>query len=171
MSMAQSNRVEASSFQPDYSERLRAEWSMLIGLPSLMLLNAMFPLAGIFLLWLGLMYPVSTPGWSYIAAFFSLAFVPLMFLYNSYRGHRFTRARGPYTYGFDHEGVHVTTPLAQATHRWPAILRVRQHHGNVLLYYSRRCAYFVPVRALPACGSVMEIEELARAGGVPRVGA
>src|SRR5690606_11764393 len=114
--MASSQKVEAS-FQPTYTERLRAEWSILISLPVLMLFNAMFPLAGIFLLWLAIRYPASTPSWSYVAGFASLAFVPLMFVYNSYRGHKFTLERGPYTYGFDLEGVHVTTPLAQATHR------------------------------------------------------
>ena len=167
--MASSPKVEAS-FQPTYAERLRAEWSILTNLPVLMLFNAMFPLAGIFLLWLPVRYPASTPSWSYVAGFASLAFVPFMFLYNSYRGHKFTLERGPYTYAFDLDGVHVKTPLAQATHRWPAILCVRERHGNLLLYYSKRCAYFVPVRALPGSDSVREIQEFARAGGVSRVG-
>jgi len=167
--MASSSKVEAS-FQPAYTERLLAEWSILTSQPVLLLFNAMFPIAGIFLLWLAVRYPASTPSWSYVAGIASLAFAPFMFFYNSYRGHKLTLERGPFTYGFDLEGVHVTTPLAQATHRWPAILCVREHHGNLLLYYSKRCAYFVPVRALSGDESVRRIQELARAGGVLRVG-
>jgi hypothetical protein len=135
-----------------------------------MLMNAFFPIAGLFLLWLAITEPASTPGWAYGAAIASLAFAPSMFLYNSYRGHRFTVERGPYTYGFDLEGIHVQTPLAQASHRWPAMLRVLERNGNLLFFYSKRGAYFVPVRALPGPDSNKEIQEYARAGGVSRVG-
>lgn len=168
--MTSPSKVEAS-FRPTYLERVRAEWSVLATMKAVMLFNALFPLAGLFLLWLAWVRPASTPAWSYLAALAALAFVPCMFFYNTLRGHKLALEHGPYTYGFDFDGIHITTLLAQATHLWPAILRVQQQQGNLLFYYSRRSAYFVPVRALPSPESIRKIQAFARAGGVPRVGA
>jgi hypothetical protein len=162
-------KLEAS-FQPTYRERVQAEWTLMLENKPVLLLNALFPASGLFLLWLAFRHPEAVPGWSLLAAFLGLGFVPAIFLYNTLRGHKFTVECGPYTYSFDPEGVHVTTPLAQAVHRWPGILRVRCIRGNLLLYYSKRCAYFVPLRALPGPPATQRIQQLASAGGVPRVG-
>lgn len=163
------SQVEVT-FQPTYAERVRAEWSIMTSLPWLVLVSSIFPLAGLFLLYLAVAHPDSTPGWSYGAAFLALVFWPLMFFYNSYNGHKLTLSHGPYVYNFDPAGIQVSTPLAQAKHQWPAILRVREHSGNLLFYYTQRCAFFVPLRAFSDPASTQYIEAFARSGGAKRVG-
>ncbi|HYG05393.1 MAG TPA: YcxB family protein [Stenotrophomonas sp.] len=158
-----------STFYPSYGERLGAEWFLLVHAPINLLAALAFPAAGVWLAWLLLSHPESTSGGAWFLVLLAFGFSPAMFFWNSYRAHRVALAQGAFNYAFDSEGVHVSTPLAQSFHRWPAVLRIRASRNLLLVYFSKRCAHFVPIRALPGNGAVDVVRQLAKAGGVPRV--
>ena len=167
--MDSSTQLEAT-YKLKYSERLRAGWDLSFGSPLAVLWLLFFPALGATLLWT-MSWPTSRNTDSdYLLVFACFAFVPGMFLWNAFRAQRADRAKGPYIYRFSSEGIHVTTPTSELTHRWPAILRVRSKGGMLYLYFTKTCAHCVPLRALPSAGSVANIENLAGAGGVLRVG-
>ncbi|RAN81690.1 hypothetical protein B5P43_08100 [Bacillus sp. SRB_336] len=160
----------AATYSLSYSERLRAAWEISLASPPALLSLSIFPVMGIVLAWT-LSLPVSdNTFWDYLIAAACFGFVPCMFLWNAYRSHRANRAKGPYLYRFDSAGVHVSTPTSQLTQLWPAILRVRERRGILFLYFSKRCAHCVPLRALPAPEASAMIYQFAVAGGVPRIG-
>jgi len=167
--METTQRVE-TTFLPTYRERLRAELSLLGRAPVTLLASAAFPAAGIWLLWLLLKHPQTASASSFVTVFACFCFTPFFFFWNSYRAHRISKKSGPFTYVFDSAGVHVSTSLAQSTQLWPGILRIRASDRLLFVHFSKRCAHFVPVHALPAPDSVKIIRQLAHAGGVSRVG-
>jgi hypothetical protein len=160
--------IEAT-YSLSYPERLRAAWDVTLASPVTLLSLSFFPAIGLVLVWT-LSLPTSHTVWDYLAAAACFAFVPCMFLWNAYRAQRASRAKGPYVYRFNNAGVHVSTRTIQLTLLWPAILRVRERRGMLFLYFTKRCAHCVPIRALPAPQALAEIYQFAIAGGVPRVG-
>jgi len=129
-----------------------------------------FPAAGIGLSAMLLSHPetATTGGW--LAVLLAFAFSPALFSFNTYRAHRACVANGPFTYVFDSEGVHISARFAKSSQQWPAIVRVRVSNRMLFVHFSRRCAYFVPERAMPDPREFRAVEQLARAGGVPKVG-
>jgi len=162
-------RIE-TTYRLTYAERLRAAWELTLSVPASMLPLCFFPVMGAVLLWIASLPTSHNTGWDYVVVVGCFAFVPCMVLWNTYRAQRADRTKGPYHYCFDAEGVHVTTPISALTHRWPAILRARKTKGMLYLYFTKRCAHCIPLRVLPTSSAAQEIEQLAAAGGVPRVG-
>lgn len=136
----------------------------------MLLALSLFPIAGCALLWTILSNRYLAQVWEYLLVVACFLYIPLIFVLNCYRAHRFGMKRGPYHYRVDEDGVHVTTRFSELTQHWAAISRVRQRNGIVFLYFTKRSAHCIPVRALPASDCVALIETLARAAGVPRVG-
>jgi hypothetical protein len=167
--METSQEIEAS-YSLSYSERLRAAWDLTLASPFTLLSLCFFPVMGIVLVWTFSLPTSLNTVWDYFLAAGCFGFVPCMLLWNTYRAHRANRAKGPYLYRFNTAGVHVSTPTSQLTHYWPAILRVRERRGILFLYFSKRCAHCVPLRALPAPEASTAIYQFAVAGGVPRIG-
>jgi hypothetical protein len=54
--------------------------------------------------------------------------------------------REPQTYHFAPEALRMTNPLAAAELRWDAVLEAAETSEFILLYYSPKCAYYVPKR-------------------------
>lgn len=158
-----------ATYRLTYSERLRAIWDLSWGSPLAMLWLLFFPACGFALLWFMSRSTSQNTASDYIFAVFCFAFVPSMFLWNAFRAQRADQVKGPYTYRFDSEGLHVSTRTSELTQRWPAILRVRIKGGMLYLYFAKSCAHCVPLRVLPATDSVAVVQQLATAGGVPRV--
>lgn len=169
MSMDVIQPVEAN-FTPSYAERIHAELFLLWRSPVALVFTAAFPAAGLWLAILLLRHPATTSASAWLAVLLAFGFSPAIFLWNSYRAHRATQAQGPVSYVFDSEGVHISARLARSFYRWPAILRVRTSPAMLFVYFSRRCAHFVPLRALQEPRAIEIVRQLARAGGVPSVG-
>ncbi|WP_181373083.1 YcxB family protein [Massilia glaciei] len=166
--MEASQELEAN-YSLTYPERLRAAWDLTMGSPSAILWLCFFPGLGILLLWLMTWSGSRATGLDYFLAFVCFAFVPALIMWITHRAHVADREKGPYSYRFNDEGIHVTTATSELTHRWPAIVRVRQKRDMLYLYFTARNAHCVPLRVFPA-GAAAAIEGLASAGGVPRVG-
>lgn len=161
-------RVEAT-FSPSYVERLAAEWILLVRSPITLLCLAAFPAAGVWLATLLLGHRGAAPDGAWLAVLLAFGFSPSVFFLNTYRAHRANLAQGAVTYRFDCEGVHVSTRLARSSLHWPAILRVRSSRSLILFHVTKRCAHFVPMRALSDTGAIDVVQQLAKAGGVPKV--
>jgi hypothetical protein len=71
-------------------------------------------------------------------------------------------ARGPYTYGFDQEGVYTTTSSFEQLIKWPAILRVRLSKRFLFLFISPSRALCIPVKSLHDQGVFEDVCSLAR---------
>ena len=160
-----------TTYRLTYAERLRASWELTANAPTVLLPLCIFPAMGAILLWTTSLPTSRNTAWDYVLALACFAFVPFMILWNAFRAHRANRNKGPYHYRFDSLGIHVTTATSELTHRWPAIMRTRKTRRMFYLYFTRRCAHCVPLRALPTGGATEEIEQLASAGGAFRAGA
>ncbi|MES3022383.1 MAG: YcxB family protein [Pseudomonadota bacterium] len=167
--METSQELQAS-YSLTYGERLRAAWDLTMGSPVAILWLCFFPGLGIVLLWLMNWPNNRATGLDYFLAFVCFAFVPLLFLWITHRAHVADSDKGLYSYRFNGDGVHVTTADSELTHRWPAIVRVRQKGRMLYLYFTERNAHCVPLRVFPAAGAAAAIQGLASAGGVARVG-
>ena len=167
--MGTSREIEAI-YQATYGERLRAAWNMTLRAPIALLILSAFPIAGLFLLW-AMSLPTSKNNFiDYILVFVCITYIPAIFLWGTYRSHVAAMKKGPHHYRFDSEGIHTSTATSELTHRWPAILRVRESQGILFLYYTKRCAHIVPLRALASPEESAAIQQLATEGGVSRVG-
>lgn len=82
--------------------------------------------------------------------------------------------REPQTYEFTDAGVRMTNPLAAAELRWGAVIEAAETEEFVLLYYSPKCAYYVPKRIigprLDELRAYLHARLAARASGVPQDG-
>lgn len=163
--------IEATFFS-NYGDRVRVEWQLMLRTPTALMSALVVPVAGLTTYWL-LSNPLNLIGawswdvWAIVVAM--LAFPPLMFLFNCYRSHRRTLAQGGITYRFDEVGFHIRTAGAWSTHTWPVIVKVRSSKGFLFIYLNKRCAFFLPMKALPGPGCATAIGQFASAGGTPRV--
>lgn len=153
-----------------FPERLRANWDLTLASPVSMLSVCVLPLIGIALIWVMSRPTSRNTLWEYFFAVACFTYYPVVFLLNTYRAHRLQSERGLFHYRFDADGVHVTTAKSRLSHLWPAISRVRARRGILFLYFTKRCAHCVPLRALPSSQSLATIQQLASVGGVLRVG-
>lgn len=55
---------------------------------------------------------------------------------------------GPIAYTFTVRGVHLETPLGTSDMPWTSFVRARETREQILLFFARKTAYFVPRRAL-----------------------
>jgi hypothetical protein len=167
--METSRKFEAT-FSLTYGERLRAGWALTLKSPASLAWLSVFPLFGIILLVLMLLPRSQNSAMDFVVLVGCFGFVPFMFLFNTYNAHRTERSKGPYTYRFDETGLQVTSVTSELKQSWAAIPRVRESAGILLLYFNKRCAHCVPLRALGGSGVAGAVMELASAAGVPRVG-
>jgi hypothetical protein len=167
--MDSSQSIEAK-FSLTYTERLRAGWALTLGSPASLAWLSFFPICGIALLVLMTLPTSHQSLWDWVLVAACFGFVPFMFFFNSYNAHRADRAKGPYTYRFDGEGLQVLSATSELKQSWAAIPRVRERLGIVFLYFNKRCAHCVPVRALGGSSAVDSVMRLATAAGMPWVG-
>ncbi len=160
--------IEAK-FSLTYAERLQATFLLTLSSPAALLWLSPFPIFGIVLLLLGVP-TTENPIVGWFALIGCFGFVPFIFLANTFNAHRTDRARGPYTYRFDADGLQVLSSTSELKQSWAAIPRVREQKGILFLYFGKRCAHCVPTRAFSSPLFARSIENLASGAGVSRVG-
>src|SRR5690349_15197267 len=140
--MEMSHEIEAT-YQATYGERLRAAWNLTLRAPIALVILSVFPIAGLCLAWTMSLPTSKNSAIDYILVVVCIAYMPVIFLWGTYRSHVAAVKKGPYHYRFNGEGIHTSTATSELTHRWPAILRVRESAGILFLYYTKRCAHIV----------------------------
>lgn len=166
--MDATTRVE-TTFQPSFSERVHAEAFLMRH--SFMAVLAALPFPAIGLWWIAatLLHPHSASTSTWLAALLALAFSPSLFLFNCYRAHRSCKAVGPFTYALDPAGIHIATTHSHSSTSWAALQRLRTSSSMLFVYVNKRCAHFIPVRALSSPHDIDAIRGLAHAAGVKHI--
>lgn len=54
----------------------------------------------------------------------------------------------PFTYALDENGLHMSMKTTDLQLRWSGMAKVRETPELFLFYYNKRCAYFLPKRAI-----------------------
>lgn len=152
-----------------YPERLRAAWALTLSSPASLVWLGLFPILGTVLLVIAMLPTSRNPVLTVLTAIACFAFVPLLFLFNTYSAHRADRKHAPYTYRFDETGLQVISANSDLKQTWAAIPRIREHSGILLLYFSERCAHCVPLRALGGSAAAISVIQLASASRVRSV--
>jgi hypothetical protein len=129
---------------------------------TLMIVHAIFPLFGIWIivesLWKG--YRFGPAEVFLILA--TLLFTPLvtaLAVWANRRGNKL--AKGPFTYGFDSEGIHTRSDALDQIIKWPGILRVRQSKRFLFIFIAPSRAYCIPRKALSEQGVLDEVLSIA----------
>jgi hypothetical protein len=159
-----------ATFSLTYRERVSAAWALTLGTPVTLIPLSFFPLAGAALLAIKWLTPSPASLMDILVIALSFAFVPGVFFLNAYNAHRADRNKGPYTYRFDQSGLQCVSSIAEMKQSWAAIPRARERVGILFLYFNKRCAHCIPVRAFANPDVANSVMQLAAAGGVPRVG-
>lgn len=114
----------------------------------LMIVHAVFPLAGLFLLSTSLLgYHLGVVEILLVALSFS--FTPLVTALSVWSARRRNKlAQGPFTYVFDAEGMRTSGSDFEQSIRWPAILRVRLSKRFLFVFIAPARAHCIPLRSL-----------------------
>ncbi|MBD9477979.1 hypothetical protein [Pseudoxanthomonas sp. PXM02] len=83
-------------------------------------------------------------------ALFAFCFTPIMAVLNALTVHFNKRAREPFTYTFNTEGIHVDAVTQAYTHRWAAISRVKTLGGFLMFFFAPGAAHCLSLKRLDA---------------------
>lgn len=122
----------------------------------LVILHAVFPMAGLFLLMIPLMGNRLGPDEILLAAL-AFSFTPLITALGVWSARRRNKlAQGPFTYTFDAAGMHTSGSAFDQTIRWSAIPRIRLSKRFLFVFIAPARAHCIPLRSLT------DTEDLAR---------
>lgn len=149
---------------PTFWELFDAALSAIRFQGALILVHAIFPVAGLTALLLPLLAAGRPPGFDEIwVAVLGLMFTPLVTAFAIWSKRRRNKlAQGPFTYGFDSVGVHITGASFDMTMKWSAILRVRQSRRFLFIFISPRQAHSIALKTLKAQGVLESVRAIAQ---------
>jgi hypothetical protein len=135
-------------FHTSFQEHYIATLSVLSRVPLQIVFSAIFPLAGLLLLFLNL-FTASLSFYNIVLIFFCFAFSPLLTALNVwlYRQRNKTSV-GQFVYEIDDEGVKVTGGVFELKLAWQGIRRVVETRRFFLFFISTQMAQFLPKRAI-----------------------
>ena len=115
----------------------------------LMILHAVFPLAGAFVLVASFMINGSPRPGDYFTAFLGFCFTPLVTALAVWSSRRRNKlAHGSFTYTFDSEGMHTSGESITQTIGWSAILCIRRSKKFLFVFLSPSRAHCIPLRSI-----------------------
>jgi hypothetical protein len=109
---------------PTFGELFMAALLMIPYQGKMIVVHAIFPLAGISCLFLPSLLGQPFRSSLIIPALIGLLFTPIVLASGLRAARKSKLAQGPFTYTFDDEGIHITGAAASQTIRWSGILRV-----------------------------------------------
>lgn len=145
-------------------------WASLVLTPQrkfALVIHFIFPLAGLFLLWLLLTSPRSSNLLEYFLVAVCLAFTPLITFFVVLNSHLTNKMfREPFTYLFDDEGIHVHAASYQYSNPWPAITLVKPLGGFLMFFFAPGAAHAIPLKVIRSANQYEPLLSLLRANGV-----
>jgi hypothetical protein len=121
---------------------LRYRWQFII-------LHAIFPLAGIFLLVVPLITGERLGVAQILPALLAFSFTPLVTAMAVWSARRRNKlAQGPFTYSFDAEGMHTKGEAFKQTILWTAIPRVRRSRRFLFIFIAPARAHCIPLKVI-----------------------
>lgn len=147
---------------PTFGELFIASLILLKYRRGLLIIHAIFPLFGLYLL----MTPFMGYGLGIIEillALFLFSFTPLVTALQIWFSRRYNKlAQGPFTYSFDANGVHTTGEAFHQTIHWTAIPRVRYSPRFLFIFIAPAQAFCIPLRTI---NNPRFLDELRRIAG------
>ena len=145
MSNQVQNRISVTT-NPSFWELFVASLALIRYQGWLIILYSIFPLAGLFLL--------MTPFMGYRLGAVEILLALLCFSFTPYitavavwsTRRRNKLSQGPFTYGFDSEGMHTSSAAFSQTIKWSAIPRVRQSKRFLFVFFTPVRAVCIPLR-------------------------
>jgi hypothetical protein len=135
---------------------LRYRWQFII-------LHAIFPLAGLFLLLTPFITGDRIGPVEILLALLAFSFTPLITALAVWQTRRRNKlAQGPFTYFFDAEGMHTSGAAFSQTILWTAIPRIRRSRQFLFIFIAPARAYCIPMRAI---GDSRFFDDLRRIAG------
>ncbi len=129
---------------------------------ALMVVHAIFPLAGLFLLFTAVYVGRGLTMSAAFIALLTFSFTPLITAISIWLARRRNKlAQGSFTVSFDSEGMHTTGSTFSQTLKWAAIPRVRESKRFMFFLISPSRASYVPLAALRAAGSLETVRRIA----------
>ena len=121
---------------------LRYRWHFII-------LHAVFPLAGLFLLLTPFITGDRLGAAEILVALLCFSFTPLVTAFAVWSARRRNKlAQGPFTYSFDAEGMHTSGAAFSQTILWTAIPRIRRSRRFLFVFIAPTKAHCIPLRAI-----------------------
>lgn len=129
---------------------------------ALIIVHAIFPLAGLFLLVFAFCVGHCLDVVVVILVLLAFSFTPLITALGLWRVRRRNKlTQGPFTYSFDSEGMHTSGATFTQTIKWAAIPRVRQSKRFLFVFISPVSAMCIPLKALRGQGVLDEVRSIA----------
>lgn len=134
---------------------LRHRWQLII-------LHAVFPLAGLFLLSTPFITGDRLGPIEVLLAILAFSFTPSVTALAVWSARRRNKlAQGPFTYSFDAEGMHTSGEAFSQTIRWSAIPRVRWSRRFLFVFIGPAKALCIPLRVISDPGFADHLRRLA----------
>ncbi len=139
-------RVSVTS-NPSFGELFLASLVLIRHQGALMLIHAVFPLAGVLVLVTPFLVGRGPGPVEIGVAVLGFAFTPLVTALAVWQARRRNKlAQGPFTYSFDAEGMGTSSPAFDQTIRWAAIPRVCRAGRFLFVFMSPSRAHCIPTR-------------------------
>jgi len=161
-SMSLEDRITFQISFPFWSAYL-ATLQIILRAPLQLAVSAVFPAWAIYLIYLWLWttphYPVGVGDVAIaIGCFFFTPLVTALSLFLARR--RNPLAKGPFTYTFDSDGIHVSGDAFEMKLKWPAIRKVRESGSFIFFFTASARAQCVPLARVRATGQLDDLRQL-----------
>jgi hypothetical protein len=134
---------------------LRYRWQFII-------LHAIFPLAGLFLLSTPFITGDRIGPVEILLALLAFSFTPLTTALAVWQARRRNKlAQGPFTYSFDAEGMHTSGAAFSQTILWPAIPRIRRSRQFLFIFIAPARAHCIPLREISDSRFIDDLRSIA----------
>lgn len=161
MSTPVPNRVSVT-INPTFCDLFIASFALIRYQFALMIVYAIFPLAGLFMLVFPLYVGNRLGLLPVIGALFAFSFIPIIMalaVWSARRRNKLTQ--GPFTYSFDSEGMQISGGTFNLTIKWSAIPRVRQSKHFLFVFTAPARAQAIPLKALIDQGALDKVRSIA----------
>jgi amino acid transporter len=134
---------------PTFGEYFIASLMLIRYRSRLILLHAIFPLAGLFILFSPFITGNSIGLVEILMALLALSYTPILTAYSIWISRRRNKLKqGPFTYSFDSEGMHTSGAAFKQTILWTAIPRVRRSRQFLFVFIAPATAHIIPLREI-----------------------
>ena len=144
-----------------YWTAYKATLQVLIRSPLQILLSAVFPVLGLYLVYLWVTHHHHMTPYDFILLFVCFFFTPITTAISLYLVRRRNPLTiGPFKYVFDASGIHASGAAFETTIRWQAIRKVVETRSFVLIFVAPTRAISIPVAQLQAAGIVEALRNI-----------
>lgn len=150
------------SFSPTFKEQYLASLIIVLSSPFSVLINLIFPLAGLFLLYLIISFENRIPSpFEFSLIFFCFGFNPILLAFTLYLARRKNKTvDGAHEYNFNEQGFKVSGMLFEISLNYSALYRILETNRYLFFYFSPRGAYYLPKYIFTSETELNELKQL-----------